>query len=340
MVTAKVSETSALKGKTAERSAHRPLRIGDAGDAYEREAERVADEVLSPSARKQHWSLSNIRLSAPLQSDGPSGECSECKQKRADHWAHQRKASSGVARGLAPPIVSKVLISAGKPLDKPALDFLERAYGQGLDDVRIHADEKASESAKAVDARACAVGKHVVFGEGEYAPWSRTGQRLLAHELTHILQQDGAPVLRRQPKPEEGGGTIRPLVQKFIRGEATEQEKQTLRDLSMSDQLRPEEVDALKQYLGRLIADQVVKQAVGGQGPININIGGPLGNVHTYFKAKVKLKLSGAAKVVGGGLEGTIETLAEVTVDKNKKTVTVNVTTPPGNTMLAELGKV
>ncbi|HEX7362545.1 MAG TPA: DUF4157 domain-containing protein [Bryobacteraceae bacterium] len=223
-------------------------------------------------------------------------------------------------------------------MDRPALDFFERAYGQIIPDVRIHSDKTAAASAEAVGARAYTVGKHVVFGEGEYAPCSQAGQRLLAHELTHTLQQDGAPVLRRQPKPEEGGGKIRPLVQKFIRGEATEQEKRTVRDLLGADQLSPEEVDAIKHYLAPIVADWAMKQAAGGQqGQININIGGPMRNVHTYFKARLKLKLSGAAKVVGGGLEGTLETLVEVNADKDRKKVIVHITPPPGNTMLADL---
>jgi hypothetical protein len=131
MVRAKGSDTPALIGRAAERSANRTLRIGDVDDAYEQEAERVADEVpcvsRSKPPRAQHWSLSNIRMSAPLQrkcscgsSGGASGECGKCKQNGADQQMLQRKASSAAARGFAPPIVPQFLSSAGKPLDKSA----------------------------------------------------------------------------------------------------------------------------------------------------------------------------------------------------------------------------
>jgi hypothetical protein len=68
---------------------------------------------------------------------------------------------------------------------------MEPRFGHDFSRVRVHADARAAASALTVDARAYTVGAHVVFGEGQYAPGTAAGRRLLAHELTHVIQQDG-----------------------------------------------------------------------------------------------------------------------------------------------------
>jgi len=92
----------------------------------------------------------------------------------------------------APPIVGEVLRSAGSPLDPPVRRDVERLFGRDFADVRVHAGVRAAESARAVDAHAYTVGRHVVFGDGGYAPGTPRGRRLLAHELAHVVQQGAA----------------------------------------------------------------------------------------------------------------------------------------------------
>lgn len=105
----------------------------------------------------------------------------------------------------APPIVHEVIRSPGRPLDRATRVFMEPRFGHDFSQVRIHADAKAAESARAVNALAYTVGQEVVFAAGQYEPGTRTGQRLLAHELTHVVQQNGAaygnPVIQRQQPP-------------------------------------------------------------------------------------------------------------------------------------------
>lgn len=312
------------------------LRIGEPNDAFEQEADRAADEIMAGTTKRE-WSLSKISIGVPLQREcaccgsGHEGTHEECKEKKT----LRRKGPGLTQNGMAPPIVHEVLDSPGQPMDKAALTFFERAFVRDFSHVRIHCDDKAPESAKSVGAHAFSVGKHIVFDAGQYAPGSKPGQHLLAHELAHVVQQSSTPVLRRQPKQEGAGSSkIGPLVQKFIRGEATEQEKEIVRKQLLTDQLTPEEVDALKQYVARQIANAVV---LGQPGQVNISVGGPLSSVHTFFKVKLKLRLSGAAKTLVGGLAGTIETFAEVNADKDSKKVTVRISPPPGDTMLAEL---
>ena len=70
---------------------------------------------------------------------------------------------------------------------------MEDRLGFDFSRVRVHTDAQAAQSARAVGARAYTIGSDVVFGAGEYAPRSREGQRLIAHELTHVRQQASAP---------------------------------------------------------------------------------------------------------------------------------------------------
>ena len=113
------------------------------------------------------------------------GECEECRAKRL-----RRSASAG-GPARAPSIVHQVLRSPGAPLDAGTRSMLEPRFGHSFADVRVHADAGAAESAEAVGAHAYTVGRDVVFGAGKYAPGSAGGQRLLAHELAHVVQQSG-----------------------------------------------------------------------------------------------------------------------------------------------------
>ena len=93
----------------------------------------------------------------------------------------------------APPIVEDVLATPGQPLAQSARRTLEPGLGHDFSGVRVHDDSRAAESASAVNALAYTVGNHIVFGVGQYAPGTKDGNRLLAHELTHVVQQGGGP---------------------------------------------------------------------------------------------------------------------------------------------------
>jgi hypothetical protein len=88
-----------------------------------------------------------------------------------------------------PPIVHEVLRSPGQPLDPATRGFMEPRFGHNFSQVRIHTDARAATSAQAVNALAYTVGSHIAFGPGLYAPMTGGGRALLAHELTHVVQQ-------------------------------------------------------------------------------------------------------------------------------------------------------
>src|SRR6202043_2499008 len=94
-----------------------------------------------------------------------------------------------------PSLVKNVVVSGGgSPLDSDTKGFIEARLGAEFGDVRIRTDGAASEKVKSVQAHAYTVGRDVVFQSGKYAPESDSGKRMLAHELTHVVQQRSGPV--------------------------------------------------------------------------------------------------------------------------------------------------
>jgi len=94
-----------------------------------------------------------------------------------------------------PSMVKEVVGSGGgAPLDNDTRGFMESRLGADFSDVRVHTDPTAGESARSVQAHAYTVGSDVVFQSDKYAPDSDSGKRMLAHELTHVVQQRSGPV--------------------------------------------------------------------------------------------------------------------------------------------------
>jgi len=90
-----------------------------------------------------------------------------------------------------PPIVHEVIRSRGEPLDPNTREFMQARFGYDFGHVRVHTDMRATQSARAVNALAYTVGRDIVFDTAQYTPETAAGQRLLAHELTHVVQQSG-----------------------------------------------------------------------------------------------------------------------------------------------------
>jgi hypothetical protein len=179
--------------KALAQSAPSELRIGEASDSFEQEADRMADEVMSGSRGKSSWSFSGMAVNAPLQRKcdcGGSGECEACSEKKTLQRKSSGEAQAGETKdGVAPPIVHEVLQSSGEPLDPGLRSRMENRFGASFAHIRIHANSKAAESARSVNALAYTVGEHIAFASGRYAPQTTEGARLLAHELAHTVQQ-------------------------------------------------------------------------------------------------------------------------------------------------------
>lgn len=150
------------------------LSIGASDDPLEQEADRVAEQVLAspvPAAAG----------SAPMRIQRVTG---------------RRSGESSAA----PDSVERALAGSGKPLEPALRQGMEQRFGHDFSQVRVHSDGTAGQSARDVNANAYTVGHDIVFAEGRYAPETREGQRLIAHELTHVVQQSvhGASALQRE----------------------------------------------------------------------------------------------------------------------------------------------
>lgn len=163
------------------------LVIDKAGDSYEQEADRVSEQITRmPQVRLQR--------KCACGTQGATGECEACGKKRLSLQRMSLDAAHPVDGDSVPPIVQDVLRSPAVSLDPQTRAFMEPRFGHDFSRVRIHADAGASQAADVVQAHAFTVGSDIVFGSGKFAPSTPTGRKLLAHELTHVVQQAGAPV--------------------------------------------------------------------------------------------------------------------------------------------------
>jgi uncharacterized protein DUF4157 len=158
------------------------LAINKPGDVYEQEANRVSEQVMrmpepQPQGACPDGESSGTQAEQPVQ-ESPSFRTAGVQTSSAGRFA-------------APSIVDTILHSPGQPLDSAARTFMDSRFGYDFSSVRVHTDQIAARSAATVAALAYTVGSHVIFGSGRYAPAEPDGQRLLAHELTHVVQQDG-----------------------------------------------------------------------------------------------------------------------------------------------------
>lgn len=141
------------------------LTINEPGDIYEQEADRVADQVM--------------------------GMPEQATFGRATPRIQRLSGSSPGSLEAAPASVDSVLSSTGAPLEPALRQDMEQRFGYDFSGVRTHTDAAADRSARDVNAFAYTVGSNVVFAAGQFSPATHWGRRLLAHELTHVLQQSG-----------------------------------------------------------------------------------------------------------------------------------------------------
>ncbi len=158
------------------------LRIGEPGDRYEREADRVAEQVMrmpEPGVQRQV----ELEEEEKLQTKKAPGQTPEDTPDLESHI--------------------QALKGGGQSMPESVHAFFELRFGCDFNRVRVHTDARAAEIVRAVNAQAFTIGRDVVFGAGQYAPETISGKKLLAHELTHVVQQNGGPTLFSNGKNSE-----------------------------------------------------------------------------------------------------------------------------------------
>lgn len=165
------------------------LSTGQPGDKYEQEADRVADVVMR---MPEPGILSGNELSIRRSCSGCDENVLKRQPKKDEEEDKiQAKTSSDHIPEIDPNIESHIqsLNGGGQPLSEDSRAFFEPRFGRDFSQVRVHTGAKAAEAASAVNARAFTVGRNVVFGDKQYVPGTEGGRRLMAHELTHVVQQ-------------------------------------------------------------------------------------------------------------------------------------------------------
>lgn len=192
-------------------------------------------------------------------SAGLDDECEACRNKRL-----QRRSANGAEPVSVPPIVHEALCSPGQPLDATTRAFMEPRFGHDFSEVRVHTDAKAVESAQTVNAVAYTVGKDIVFDESKYEPRSREGSRLLAHELTHVIQQNAAAPVDslKASSPDTSAELEAEKISNDVMS-ATANVKPSIRETTPSIQLQGESKEKsgtwwqkIKQFVGAEPADE------------------------------------------------------------------------------------
>ena len=211
------------------------LRVGQPGDKYEQEADRVADQVMRMSESRVQRQIGlgvedeeetiqtkplPSQISTPiqrqvepeeeneeelLQSKAFSNQIPPALQRQVEQEEEENEeavqtkllssktcptSSTDVQSGFAADITT--LRSGGQKLPTTTHQFFGSRFGYNFSHVRVHHDENAARAAHTLKAQAFTMRNHVVFGRSQYSPTTTTGQKLLAHELTHVIQQGSA----------------------------------------------------------------------------------------------------------------------------------------------------
>lgn len=180
------------------------LKIGHPSDRYEQEADRVADQVMR---------MPNLKTVPSIQPIAP-GHYSLLQrqpeitkdQDEDEEKIVQTKPALGQTPSVTPDLQTQLGSGGGQALPQPTREVMESRFHYDFRGVRVHSDRHAANLNHQMHAQAFTHGQHVYFGQGHYQPSTFKGQHLLAHELTHVVQQtgghtEGQIVQRRSPQP-------------------------------------------------------------------------------------------------------------------------------------------
>ncbi len=184
------------------------LTIGEPGDQYEEEADRMAEAVV------QRLYAPKLERSQPMPAVQPvvQREIESGDDELQRSWVQRR--SDAVSGAASPELETEIQQArgGGQPLANSIRQPMEQAFGFDFSRVKIHADGQADQLNRSIQAKAFTTGQDVFFRQGAYDPGSRGGQELIAHELTHVVQQGGSSQVQSQSSPSVAQRTLQPLT--------------------------------------------------------------------------------------------------------------------------------
>ena len=163
------------------------LTVSEPGDQLEQEADRVADRVMN-KAGSEHGDISRASDSTVQR------ECSKCEEDEENVKPIQRAATGEGGLSVSPALGASLnsRLGHGQPLTPDTRRQMESSMGADFEGVRVHTDNDAAQLSRSLHASAFTYGQDIFFGQNQFDPKSTAGKHLLAHELTHVVQQDGA----------------------------------------------------------------------------------------------------------------------------------------------------
>ena len=195
------------------------LKVGQPGNKYEQEADRVADEVMRMPEPQVQWQPIEDEEEEQIQTKPAIEQITPLVQKQVEKEEEELVQTKPVAEQITPSVQRQTkedeeellqtkrldsqsheimpslatriesMKGGGHPLPESTRSFFEPRFGHDFNQVRVHTDTRIAEIAQAVNARAFTVGRNIAFGPGQYTPESQEGRKLLAHELMHVVQQ-------------------------------------------------------------------------------------------------------------------------------------------------------
>ncbi|MCB9267671.1 MAG: DUF4157 domain-containing protein [Lewinellaceae bacterium] len=171
------------------------LKVNKPGDEYEREADRMADQVMrmgDVAAGSAAPGLSGVqRKCAACESGG--APCPKCAEEEGKGLVQTKAQGTGGA-AVSPALAGQIQHArgGGQALDTGARSFMESRFGRDFSGIRIHADNQAAQMSRQLNAEAFTIGRDIYFNNGYFSPESSQGKQLLAHELAHAVQQGAA----------------------------------------------------------------------------------------------------------------------------------------------------
>ena len=182
------------------------LSIGSSNDSYETEADHMADRVMS---------MSNPAKTNASHSEGLiQKKCAACEeedkiQKKPLAETIQRASLNARETSVAPNHIEDGIKSSkggGESMDDATQNFMENRFGNDFSNVRIHTGSQAIQMSRELNAQAFTVGNDIYFNQGKYNPDTHSGKHLLAHELTHTIQQGNQNIQRKVEFRDVGRG--------------------------------------------------------------------------------------------------------------------------------------
>ena len=237
------------------------LSINPPNDIYEQEADAVADKVMRMTDDSAAQTTFFGPPIVPIQR-----KCTHYGEE--EKKLNRKEANSGVTNAKAS-LESYVnnLGGSGQSLDDPVRNFYESRLGYDFSNVKVHTDSVAVESAQSINALAYTLGRNIVFNNGQYSPGSDSGKRLLAHELTHVIQQDKSPAVQAknylQRFPFDHGDPIHdPILDQYSRERKIPREEASQHSLDYEEWINEKTADREAFDNHQLTAQHLTDQSV------------------------------------------------------------------------------